>query len=89
MTWHVLAVLAAAPGSVAIDGSSVSTWLRTLGGNIFLAIIVIRGAFAVMKARLLEIAVLFALGAVCALFVYDPEVFQALGTALRSVLTGG
>lgn len=86
MRGHELTVLLA---SVAIDGSNVSTWLRTLGGNIFLAIIVIRGAIAVMKARLLEIAVLFVLGALCAIFVYFPDTFQALGSALHGVLVSG
>jgi hypothetical protein len=90
MTLHVLTVLLeASTGSIAIDGGNVSTWLRTLGGNLFLAIIVIRGAYAAIKARLLELAGLFVLGVLCGLFVYHPEVFQGLGNALQGVLTGG
>jgi hypothetical protein len=44
---------------------------------------------AAIKTRLLELVVLFALGGVCAIFVYFPDTFEALGSALHGVLMGG
>src|SRR5258708_39878168 len=79
MAGHVISVLLAAPGSIPVDGGNVRVWLTTVGGNIFLALVVIRGAVAVWRGRLLEILVLAALAALCAIFVYFPGVFQALG----------
>jgi len=94
MVWHALTVVLAAvtpapAGSIAIDGGNVSNWLRTLAGTMFLAIIAIRGVMAALKTRLLELVVLFALGGVCAVFVYFPDTFQALGSALHGVLVSG
>ena len=93
MAWHsatvLLAAVTPAPGSIAIDGSNVANWLRTLAGTLFLAIIAIRGVMAAIKTRLLELVVLFALGGVCAIFVYFPDTFEALGSALHGVLMGG
>jgi hypothetical protein len=91
MVWHAVAVaLAAAPaGQIAIDGSNVANWLKTVAGTLFLAIIAVRGLMAALKTRLLELMVLFALGGVCAIFVYFPDTFQALGSALHGVLVSG
>jgi hypothetical protein len=94
MVWHVVTVVLAAAtpaptGSIAIDGSNVANWIKTLAGTLFLAIIAVRGLMAALKTRLLELAVLFALGGICAIFVYFPDTFQALGSALHSVLVSG
>ena len=85
---HSVSLLLAAAGTIPVDGGSAKAWLTTLAGNVFLAIVVLRGAFALWRGRLLEVLVLAGLAVLCAIFVYFPDVFQALGQAVVTELRG-
>lgn len=87
MTVHLVSIVLAAD-AIPVDGGNVKAWLTTLGGNLFLAILVIRGALAIWRGRLLEIVILAALAVLCAVFVYQPDVFQAVGQSVIAVLRG-
>jgi hypothetical protein len=89
MTAHVVSVVLAAAGSIPVDGGNVKTWLTTLAGNIFLALVVIRGAIAVWRGRLLQVLGLAALAVLCAVFVYAPDTFQGVAQSVVAVVKGG
>ena len=87
MAAQLVWVLAAA--AVPIDGDNVRSWLTHLAGNIFLAIVVVRGAIAIWRARLLQVLALGALAVLCAVFVYAPDVFQGLSQSMVTMVRGG
>lgn len=70
-------------------GSGVVDWLMTILHNFFLVAIVVAVVWEVMRRRFIGVAVAVAIGAVGAIFIYDPQLLVGFGQTLGHTFFGG
>lgn len=71
------------------DGSGVVSWLMAVLHNFFLVAIVFVVVLEVVRRRFIGVAIAVVIGAVGAVFIYDPQVLIGFGQTLGHTFFGG
>lgn len=87
MNWHTTlsVLLQSTPPAVDTSGANLYNTVKTFAGNIFLAILGILGAIALFRRRVVEVLELAVLAIVAGIFIYQPQLFGALATAISGL----
>jgi hypothetical protein len=70
--------------TVDLTGDSFRTMVRQLAGNFFIAIVVVLGAIALLKRKMVEVLELIGLAILAGVFTWKPETFGALAQAITT-----
>jgi hypothetical protein len=71
-------------GAVDLTGDSFKNQIRQLAGNFFIAIVVVLGAIALLKRKVVEVLELIGLAILAGVFTWKPEVFGSLAQAVTT-----